>query len=117
MRFAIKDEKLRTFPPGGWQYTEAKTRWHVPTPLTDNYGAAIEKIIQHRMANKLPWTFESIAEELEQQNAMRLIREIPRHFKEWVVPLDAEAKEMMGVSRLAVVNRKPRKCGACGKKK
>lgn len=40
----------RTHAPGGWQYFQPQTHWHVPNPMLE-WDVVVRQIQQHRLAN------------------------------------------------------------------
>lgn len=38
-------------PPGGWKFYQPETQWTMPTPLSQSWKTAVERIVQHRKAN------------------------------------------------------------------
>lgn len=64
---------LNETPPGGWQWYQSQTGWHMPTPVGLTHDQAVNILIKHRKANlaivqkhKLPLDFASVSRELVQ---------------------------------------------------
>ena len=74
MQYRLKS--LKTFPPGGWQFKQKETHWGLPPGL--NFNQAVQKIIDHRRANKLdaksPASLDTakVAKELEEFTIVRI---------------------------------------------
>lgn len=98
MIFALRGDVIRRkWPPkGGWIYHEPATGWSTKTPMSDNFDSTVQKIIQHRLANRaynLSVDRMDVELALMDQTAQRIIKEAPEHVTEWVVPVDDEAKK------------------------
>ena len=109
MKYGIADGKLHGFPPkGGWKYREVATGWEAPHPLQNDFATTVKQIGAHREANpqyKLETSQAACARALEQQTAERIVSEVPSSIKEWVVPLDEEAKKKLN-TRVQSLRRK-----------
>lgn len=40
-----------TLPPGGWKFYQPETQWMMPEPMSQSFRTAVERIVQHRLAN------------------------------------------------------------------
>ena len=45
------DFDRHTFPPGGWAFYQAQTKWSAPTPISSTFDQSVVLIIKHRLAN------------------------------------------------------------------
>jgi hypothetical protein len=61
-----------TFPSGGWQFYEPKTKWSPKDPLNYGFYDMVNLIVQHRMANGLPASPDKAAADLEAYTRARL---------------------------------------------
>jgi len=67
------------FPPGGFEFYQAQTGWHAPTPKGSTFDQTVQLIIKHRLANgaitarhKLRTDVSGVADELENYTRARL---------------------------------------------
>lgn len=65
------------FPPGGWQFFDARLKWNAPTPLASTFDQTVAQIIAIRQNNKgrhpdLSTDYNAVAEQLDKYTCTRL---------------------------------------------
>lgn len=66
-------------PPGGWKFYQPETQWTMPTPLSQSWKTAVERIVQHRKANPALANTATVAQaeaDLEAYTRSRLPRPV-----------------------------------------
>src|SRR5687767_11706842 len=56
------------FPPGGWSFFEAATKWSPPSPMASTFTQTVDQILAHRVQNSrfnLPKDWSAVAAELD----------------------------------------------------